>query len=103
MILRRVTATQSTNTMVVPEDQVGWQSGRTVLYRFYERNGELLYVGVTGIPGERWATHSRHAEWWPFIATLTTEVFPTMRQALAAEREAIWDEEPMFNRRSVRA
>jgi excinuclease UvrABC nuclease subunit len=102
-IIRRVHPSQHGNTMVLPEDHVGWQSGRTVLYRFYDEAGELLYVGVTGLAGERWASHSRHADWWPLIAHLGTEVFATMKEALEGERSAIWDERPHFNKRSARA
>lgn len=75
--------------------------GPTLLYRFYDANCDLLYVGVTGRPDERFTAHRRNARWWNEIAFLDTEMLPSMYEALRAEREAIHAESPIHNRRSA--
>ncbi|MFH8531579.1 GIY-YIG nuclease family protein [Streptomyces tendae] len=72
----------------------------TVLYRFYGANKQLLYIGVTGQPRERWPAHRRKAAWWSLAAYVAVEIHPTEWQALNAERAAIKTENPQFNKRS---
>lgn len=72
----------------------------TALYRFYDTNKQLLYVGVTGQPRERWVKHRRKAVWWDSAAFVAVEICPTEWQALDAERAAIKSEAPQFNKRS---
>ncbi|MFD5384331.1 GIY-YIG nuclease family protein [Streptomyces sp. NPDC127074] len=72
----------------------------TALYRFYDQERRLLYIGITGQPRERWAAHRRKAKWWPLAAYVAVEVHPTEWQALNAERAAIRSENPSFNMRS---
>lgn len=75
----------------------------TVLYRFFAGGGELLYVGVSKRPVERWQAHKRTAPWWPDVAYLTFETHPYERAALDAEVSAIRAERPLFNKRSAPA
>jgi excinuclease UvrABC nuclease subunit len=72
----------------------------TALYRFYDASKQLLYIGITGQPRERWPVHRRKAKWWPLTAFVAVEIHPTEWQALAAERNAIKSENPSFNKRS---
>ncbi|MEU1787054.1 GIY-YIG nuclease family protein [Streptomyces sparsogenes] len=72
----------------------------TALYRFFDKEQQLLYVGITGQPRERWPKHRRKAEWWPQAAFVAVEIHPTEWQALDAERAAIAAENPQFNKRS---
>jgi excinuclease UvrABC nuclease subunit len=72
----------------------------TALYRFYGADKQLLYVGITGQPRERWPVHRRKAAWWFRAAFVAVEIHDTEWQALDAERAAIRAENPQFNRRS---
>jgi len=72
----------------------------TALYRFFDADKRLLYIGVTGQPRERWPAHRRKAKWWPLAAYVAVEIHPTEWQALNAERAAIQTENPQFNKRS---
>ena len=36
----------------------------TALYRLYDDDGELLYVGITDSPGTRMAQHKAQKAWW---------------------------------------
>lgn len=76
-------------------------TGRTALYRFYDEDSVLLYVGVSlNIPA-RMAQHAK-AEWFLSITNVDVTWFETGPTALAAERRAICEEKPYFNKRSKR-
>jgi hypothetical protein len=67
------------------------------LYRFYDRAGDLLYVGITGDFGRRCAGHRRSKPWWPEVATCRIEHFPDLESAQFAEDQAVKAEEPRWN------
>ena len=72
-----------------------------VVYRFFDDRGWLLYVGCTTNLASRVATHSKSrdsAEWWPLVASNSWVEYADLTTALAAEREAILTERPLFNR-----
>lgn len=75
--------------------------GQFLIYRFYDGHGQLLYLGVTGVPEGRFAAHRRKSQWWPCVAGLATEICDGYRQSLESERAAIKRERPLFNRRSA--
>jgi predicted GIY-YIG superfamily endonuclease len=37
---------------------------RTALYRLYDATDQLLYVGISTNPEERWKTHTMLKSWW---------------------------------------
>jgi hypothetical protein len=69
----------------------------TTLYRFYNDAGELLYVGITHRPQERFSHHRAFSSWWEVAATSRLERFPTRAEAENAERRAILTEVPVHN------
>jgi predicted GIY-YIG superfamily endonuclease len=71
---------------------------QTVLYRLYDENGQLLYVGVTGDPKTRWKEHRTKMPWWPEVTRRRLELYDTGVEARAAEARAICDEGPLYNR-----
>jgi predicted GIY-YIG superfamily endonuclease len=68
------------------------------LYRHYQPNGDLLYVGITLSVLERTDRHLQVAEWRETICLIVIEPFATREEALEAERVAIRNEFPKFNR-----
>lgn len=70
---------------------------QTALYRFYDKDGRLLYVGVTDNIKDRWATHARTKAWWSDVASHTIDWFETRKMALAAEMRTIAVERPAHN------
>lgn len=68
-----------------------------ILYRFYNRSGELLYIGITDNPFARWARHSKDKTWFPEVARFETDWFPDRPSVIAAERHAITTEKPKYN------
>ena len=70
----------------------------TALYRWFDQDGRLLYVGITGTLAERTTAHSGTDDWWREVRRADVEWFDTAAEALAAERVAIQQESPRFNR-----
>jgi hypothetical protein len=48
-------------------------SGRTTLYRFYDGDGALLYIGITNSVPRRLGQHQAHKPWWGDAARVTLE------------------------------
>lgn len=69
----------------------------TALYRFYDADGRLLYVGITFALKQRWRMHRQEKEWWPLVAANQVEWLPDRWQAMTAETAAIKAEKPLFN------
>lgn len=69
----------------------------TTLYRLFDADGALLYIGIAGNPGRRFGQHGTNKTWWSQVATITLEHHPTRDAADAAERAAILAEQPLHN------
>lgn len=67
------------------------------VYRFFDSEGKLLYVGLTSNPGARWSSHEKEKPWWHTVATVTVERQPTLADAVAVEAAAIRNEHPLHN------
>lgn len=70
----------------------------TSLYRYYDSNGALIYVGITKQGMGRNLQHNGNAEWWQYVARQEVEHLPDRASALAAEKALIQQHEPPFNR-----
>ncbi|GGV45971.1 GntR family transcriptional regulator [Streptomyces spectabilis] len=70
---------------------------RTALYRLYDVDDRLLYVGISGAPKMRMKAHAADKPWWPEVATRDFEWFDTREQAAEAEVEAIRQQQPLHN------
>jgi len=68
-----------------------------VLYRLFDRGGNLLYVGITNDVKARFANHASLQPWWLDVATCRTEFFPTREALERGERAAIKAERPRHN------
>lgn len=71
----------------------------TRLYRWFDADGALLYVGISSRPAERAHEHIGTSDWtrWASRTELDPITHPTREDALRAEARAILDEEPVFN------
>ncbi|MBP5892819.1 GIY-YIG nuclease family protein [Streptomyces scabiei] len=70
---------------------------RTALYRCFDADEELLYVGISYDPTARWKQHQSNSPWWRDVAVRTVEWFDDRPAAEAAERKAIQTEGPRHN------
>jgi len=71
------------------------------LYRFFNANNELLYVGITNNPFNRFSGHSKDKEWFKEITHSTMEHYPNRLAVDKAETIAIRSEKPKYNKANV--
>jgi len=71
------------------------------LYRFFNANHELLYVGITNNPFNRFSGHSKDKNWFSEIAYSTFEHYPNRLAVDKAETAAIKSEKPKYNKAKV--
>lgn len=69
------------------------------VYRHFDKDGVLLYVGYSVQVLGRLAAH-RRSPWAKDIAKITIESYETEEEALEAERQAIRAEDPRHNKSS---
>lgn len=70
---------------------------RGAVYRYFDDNERLLYVGVSKVPDARDRTHRRSSPWFQFVARRDVTWYSTQKEAEIAEARAIADEAPLFN------
>jgi hypothetical protein len=70
---------------------------RTCVYRHYDADDVLLYVGMTSTPSTRETSHVASAIWHGLSKRRTETWYPNRRDAEQAETEAISREYPLFN------
>lgn len=74
---------------------------RTSLYRHYDADDALLYVGIALNHVSRLNQHRTSASWFYEIARIEVEHFDSRLAAETAERIAIRDERPLHNKAHV--
>lgn len=67
------------------------------VYRAWDKNGNLLYVGSSYHPDRRMQAHQK-AVWYDEMTKHRFDWYPTRDMAFAAELEAIHTEHPTYNR-----
>lgn len=68
------------------------------LYRFYDSDERLLYLGISLHAAKRASEHRNGQTWWPRVARMDIEHLECTRtEALTIEREAIKAERPLHN------
>ena len=66
------------------------------LYRVYNSDRDLLYVGITFHLGQRMSYHRHSQPWWSEVAEVVWKPYPT-DLCTEAERRVIYYEEPKYN------
>jgi hypothetical protein len=70
---------------------------RTALYRHFDAQGRLLYVGISLSAFNRLSGHAHCSGWFARIASVTIEWYGSREDARLAERLAIFKENPKHN------
>lgn len=70
---------------------------KTTLYRYFNSDDRLLYVGITGDNTKRQSQHKRNSFWFGEIAKATFQHFDNRGEAAQAEVTAIQNEQPLYN------
>lgn len=71
--------------------------GATFVYRCFDADDRLLYVGCTRSPLERVQAHAKNTWWWPQVRQRRFLVFEDRGYALCKEGDAIASEKPLWN------
>ena len=71
---------------------------RTSLYRHFDKDGRLLYVGISRSFMGRLGQHKRKSHWYWSIARVDVTHYPDRATAVRAEARAIRTEGPLHNR-----
>lgn len=69
------------------------------VYRLFDADGRLLYIGATYHVPARLKAHRYNTPWFSEVASVEYQTFPNRRAAFAAEAKAIHAEDPLYNRR----
>jgi excinuclease UvrABC nuclease subunit len=72
-------------------------AAKCALYRHFDAEDKLLYVGISLRPFTRIKEHSVVSNWADAIANVRIEYFPTRKEALEAEAKAVQEENPLYN------
>jgi transcriptional regulator with XRE-family HTH domain/predicted GIY-YIG superfamily endonuclease len=70
---------------------------RTALYRFFDAEDVLLYIGITDNTARRWNAHKGDKSWWPDVARKAVEWYDNQQDAADVEWRAIRAEQPLHN------
>ena len=68
------------------------------LYRWFDKDGYLLYVGISRSLHSRVKQHEKTAQWITEASFMTVEWFETRREVERAEKNAIKFENPLHNK-----
>ena len=49
----------------------------TALYRLYDCDGTLMYVGITSNPERRFSEHASDKHWWPHVTRKAVQWYGT--------------------------
>jgi hypothetical protein len=88
---RRVAYRRKVYVTYIPERE-------TQLYRHFDGDGKLLYVGISVCAITRLRQHKKSSPWFDQIRLMTIETYASRGAAIAAEREAILNGIPVHNR-----
>jgi hypothetical protein len=69
-----------------------------VVYRLYDKNGGLLYIGSSINLSQRLRSHQRYEKWGAEIASVRVQPYPNQSKARDEEKAQIWLLNPLHNR-----
>lgn len=73
-------------------------AGPHILYRCFNAAGELLYIGITNDPNNRFNLHASSTPWWTDVTDIRLDKsFASRWELEEAERAAILAEIPLHN------
>ncbi|MEU1673383.1 GIY-YIG nuclease family protein [Streptomyces roseifaciens] len=73
------------------------EGDEVALYRLFDANCKLLYVGISKDPMGRWREHVVANSWWRDVAEYSVTWYPTRVEARAAEKTALASENAKHN------
>lgn len=80
-----------------PTQGVDMANDTHILYRFFDKDDVLLYVGITNNPKNRFKGHQKEKSWFNKVTHSTMEHFGSRNELEDAEVRAIQTEKPKYN------
>jgi predicted GIY-YIG superfamily endonuclease len=80
-----------------PQRGPGPRDGITTVYRMFDHQDTLLYVGISNRVDVRIEQHRASKEWFWRVDRITTINYPDRQTALDVEKHAIQTEKPLYN------
>lgn len=74
------------------------KNSQTDLYRHYDAQNNLIYIGVSLSALNRLGQHQQNSHWFSQIKKVEIETFSSRSEALIAEERAIKTENPLYNK-----
>lgn len=74
---------------------------KTGVYKMYDNNHNLLYVGMTVSLLSRMSDHIKQKEWFTEVEDISITWYSTRFEAEVAEKTSIRWDDPKYNKRSV--
>lgn len=68
------------------------------VYRYYDVDGQLLYVGSSISPNSRWTCTHNRSTWAALAANRVDQWFSSIPDARSEESRAIYEERPLYNK-----
>lgn len=68
------------------------------LYRIFDKNNDLIYIGISNQWSERMHSHEKDSRWFEEASLIKIEKFETREDVERAERKAIRIEKPLYNK-----
>lgn len=68
------------------------------LYRMFDKNNRLLYVGMTFSPSARFTVHARNTPWFEEVEVITIRRFKSDGECSQYEAHVIQTEVPLYNK-----
>lgn len=75
----------------------GCVSATTSVYRYYDKHGRLIYVGITSRGVKRNREHNESKDWWQYVARQEVSHCDNREAAATLEKELIQTYKPPFN------
>lgn len=73
------------------------EGSETYVYRLYDLNNNLLYIGITYDIKMRFYHHSKDKYWWPDVSKKYIRKYPNRQEAVRIEKQAIEKYNPLYN------
>lgn len=84
---------------MVGVDHWSQRPGPVAVYRYFNAEGALMYVGSTENLEKRHGKHRSSSWWWAFISDTCVSWYPSREEAEDEERRAYAKEHPLYNKR----
>jgi len=71
--------------------------GPTDVYKAFDDDGEILYVGISYDASERLRQHRRSSRWWGMATWFEVDRYATREEAENVEAASVMFDDPPFN------